>query len=48
MLTILQALLLVFFGFSLNSHNNPVVVGTVWGGTIFMPVLQITEQSLKG
>lgn len=48
MLTILQALLLVLFGFSLNSHNNPMVVGTIWGGTIIMPVLQIREQSRKG
>lgn len=48
MLTILQALLPVLFGFSFNSHNDPVVVDTIRGGTIFMPVLQIREQSLKG
>lgn len=29
------------FWFSLNSHNNPLVVGTIWGGTFIMLILLI-------
>lgn len=47
MLIPLRELLPVLFGFSLHSHNNPVVAGTTQGGSMIFPALQIREQSLK-
>lgn len=47
MLIPLWELLAVLFGVSLNSHNHPVVAGTIQGGSMIFPALQIREQSLK-